>query len=172
MILKRKRSYLPEFVYGSMDGLVTTFAIVTGAAGAGFPAGVILIMGFANVFADGFSMGSSSYLAALSEDPEHRTVHQKGPFQQGFVTFLSFLAIGIIPLLPFILAYFLPEVSSYALQTSIIITMVGFAGVGYISGIVIGGSKLKSAARTVFIGTIAALISFLVGYVLADTFGV
>ena len=172
MILKRKRSYLPEFVYGSMDGLVTTFATVTGAVGAGLPVGIILIMGFANVFADGFSMGSSSYLAALSEDPEHRTVHQKGPFQQGLVTFLSFLAIGVIPLLPFMVAFLFSEVSPYALPISIAITMIGFAGVGYVSGITIGGNKLRSAARTIFIGSIAALISYFVGFMLADTFGV
>lgn len=172
MILKRRRTYLPEFVYGSMDGLVTTFAIVTGSVGAGLPAGVTLILGFANVLADGFSMGSSSYLAALSEDPEHRRLHQKRPLQQGFTTFVSFLIIGLIPLVPFVVAYVLPVFAPYAVVTSVSITIFGFAGVGYISGIVVGGSKMKSAARTVFIGTVAALISFLVGYALADTFGV
>src|SRR5688572_28390884 len=60
-------NYLGEFVYGGIDGIVTTFAVVAGAAGAGFDTAVVIILGFANLVADGFSMAVSAYLAARSE---------------------------------------------------------------------------------------------------------
>lgn len=59
--------YLAEFVYGGIDGSVTTFAVVAGASGAGFDSSVILILGFANLIADGFSMSVGCYLSNKSE---------------------------------------------------------------------------------------------------------
>ena len=61
-------SYLQDFIYGAIDGAVTTFAVVAGAAGAGLPAGLVLVFGVANLFADGFSMAVSNYLGNRSED--------------------------------------------------------------------------------------------------------
>ncbi|MGV8843857.1 MAG: VIT1/CCC1 transporter family protein [Pseudomonas sp.] len=54
-------------ILGAIDGCVTTFAVVAGAVGAGLPASVALIMGFANLFADGFSMAVSNYEAIKAE---------------------------------------------------------------------------------------------------------
>lgn len=59
--------YLPEFVYWGIDGLVTTFAVVAGATGADLPLTVVLILWFANLFADGFSMSVGSYMASKAE---------------------------------------------------------------------------------------------------------
>lgn len=61
------QDYLPEFVYGGIDGSITTFAILAGSVGADLNASVVLILGFANLFADGFSMSVGAYLAAKSE---------------------------------------------------------------------------------------------------------
>lgn len=55
--------YVADAVLGAIDGCVTTFAVVAGAVGAGFSAEVALIMGFANLLADGFSMAVSNYEA-------------------------------------------------------------------------------------------------------------
>lgn len=55
--------YLGDIVYGANDGIVTTFAIVVGVAGAGLSPAVVLILGGSNLLADGFSMGASNYLA-------------------------------------------------------------------------------------------------------------
>ena len=60
--------YFDDFIYGSIDGAVTTFAIVAGVMGASLPAGIILILGFANLFADGFSMASANYQASKSRN--------------------------------------------------------------------------------------------------------
>lgn len=57
-------SYLRDLIYGAIDGAVTTFAVVAGATGAGLSNGVVVIMGVANLFADGFSMGVSNFLGS------------------------------------------------------------------------------------------------------------
>lgn len=60
-------SYVGDFILGAVDGAVTTFAIVAGAAGAGLSNGVVLVLGLANVLADGFSMAAGNYLRARSD---------------------------------------------------------------------------------------------------------
>lgn len=59
--------YLGEMVYGGLDGIITTFAVVSGVAGAQLGANIILILGAANLFADGFSMAVGAYLSTKSE---------------------------------------------------------------------------------------------------------
>jgi VIT1/CCC1 family predicted Fe2+/Mn2+ transporter len=59
--------YLGEIVYGGIDGIVTTFAIVAGSVGAGLSSAIVLILGSANLVADGFSMGVGAYLSSKSE---------------------------------------------------------------------------------------------------------
>jgi VIT1/CCC1 family predicted Fe2+/Mn2+ transporter len=59
--------FIGEVVYGGLDGIVTTFAVVAGVAGANLGANVLLILGMANLFADGFSMAVGSYLSTKSE---------------------------------------------------------------------------------------------------------
>lgn len=63
----RRSQFLADAVLGSTDGIVTTFAVVAGATGASLTAGIVLIMGFANLAADGFSMAVSNYLGARSQ---------------------------------------------------------------------------------------------------------
>ena len=58
---------IEEFVYGATDGAVTTFAVVAGVVGAALSPSIILILGFANLFADGFSMAVGNYLGAKSQ---------------------------------------------------------------------------------------------------------
>jgi VIT1/CCC1 family predicted Fe2+/Mn2+ transporter len=60
-------SYLGDAVLGAIDGCVTTFAVVAGAVGAGFPRGVAIVLGFANLLADGFSMAVGNYQATRSD---------------------------------------------------------------------------------------------------------
>lgn len=60
--------YLKDFIYGAIDGAVTTFAVVAGVAGAGLSSGIIIILGLANLLADGFSMAISNYLGTRAEN--------------------------------------------------------------------------------------------------------
>jgi len=63
----RPQSYLRDFIYGGVDGSITTFAVVSGVAGAGLASGVVIILGAANLIADGFSMAVSNYLGTRAE---------------------------------------------------------------------------------------------------------
>ncbi|MCA9811444.1 MAG: VIT1/CCC1 transporter family protein [Nitrosarchaeum sp.] len=60
--------HFDDFIYGSIDGAVTTFAIVAGVVGASLPSNIILILGFANLFADGFSMAAANYQATKARN--------------------------------------------------------------------------------------------------------
>ncbi len=63
-----KPSFFSDAVLGAIDGCVTTFAIVSGTVGAGFSASVALVMGIANLIADGFSMAISNYEANKAQE--------------------------------------------------------------------------------------------------------
>ena len=62
-----RSEYIGEFVYGGIDGAITTFAVVAGAAGAGADISWVLIFGFANLLADGFSMSVGNYFSSKAE---------------------------------------------------------------------------------------------------------
>lgn len=62
--------YLRDWVYGGIDGAITTFAIVAGVVGAGLSAKIIIILGLANLIADGFSMAASAYSGTKTEADE------------------------------------------------------------------------------------------------------
>lgn len=70
------QEYLREFVYGGIDGAVTTFAVVAGGFGANLDPGILIILGFANLLADGFSMSVGAFLSAKSEQ-DNFTKHEK-----------------------------------------------------------------------------------------------
>ncbi len=61
-------SYLRDFIYGSVDGAITTFAVVAGVGGAGLSSGVVIILGVANLLADGLSMAVSNFLGTRAEE--------------------------------------------------------------------------------------------------------
>lgn len=69
------KSLVKDFVYGAIDGAVTTFAIVAGVVGANLETSTILILGFANILADGFSMAASNYLGTKAENEEKSLIH-------------------------------------------------------------------------------------------------
>lgn len=60
-------NYLRDFIYGGIDGVVTTFAIVAGVVGASLSPAIVLILGFANLIGDGFSMAASNYSGTKAE---------------------------------------------------------------------------------------------------------
>jgi VIT1/CCC1 family predicted Fe2+/Mn2+ transporter len=69
--------YLGDLVYGGLDGIITTFAVVSGVAGANLGTGVILILGMANLLADGFSMATGAYLSTKSEQEYYDKERQR-----------------------------------------------------------------------------------------------
>jgi VIT1/CCC1 family predicted Fe2+/Mn2+ transporter len=70
------KDYISEFVYGGIDGVITTFAVVAGAAGANAELYWVLIFGFANLIADGFSMSVGNYFS-VKADRDNYDKHRK-----------------------------------------------------------------------------------------------
>ena len=152
------KNYLPEFVYGGIDGTITTFAIVSGVVGASLSHTIILILGFANLFADGFSMAVSDYLSEKSREDLLKKRGKSLATKRATVTFFSFLIIGFIPLLSFVFGF----KNQYIF--SAVLTALALIIVGYFKGILTGKSKFKSSLQTLIVGGIAASIAFFVGY--------
>lgn len=92
-------------VYGANDGIITTFAVVAGVAGAGLSANIVLILGIANLVADGLSMGLGDFLGERSEQKlrkeRKQTFTEVRLWETGLITFLSFAVAGFLPLLPY-----------------------------------------------------------------------
>jgi len=70
-------NWVSDFVYGGIDGAVTTFAVVAGVQGASLSVPIILILGFANLFADGFSMSVSKYSSDKAELEQFEKIRQE-----------------------------------------------------------------------------------------------
>jgi len=156
-------NYLPDAVYGSNDGIITTFAVVASAMGAGLEVKVVIILGIANLLADGFSMGSSSYLAKKSArdiarvqgDPPRRVL----PFLGACTTFAAFVAAGSVPLLPF----FFPFSGADPFIASIAVTFLAFFMVGGLRSYATERGVISSGLEMLCIGGTAALIAYGVG---------
>ena len=163
-----KATLLGDSVFAANDGLVTTFAIIAGAHGAGMNGSVVLILGFANLFADGLSMAGGNYLGLKSEIKYKGTSaieksHDHSPIRHGAVTFLSFSIAGLIPLIPYIFGF----ESSFNLSAILVATSLFL--IGLVRGKLIVGSAVKSAFEVLVVGGIAALVAYMVGLAL-DTF--
>ena len=159
--------YLPQLVYGGIDGSITTFAVVAGVIGASLSSSIVLILGFANLFADGFSMATSDYFSIKSEnDLYSKKKKKKSPLKNALATFLAFLVVGFIPLLSFVIAYLSRNESLIRNQFLYSVILTGFALfiVGWFKGYITQKHKLKSALETLVIGSIAAGLAFGVGY--------
>lgn len=150
--------YLPQFVYGSIDGTITTFAVVSGIAGASLSTSFVLILGIANVLADGFSMACSNYLSMRSKE---RTTFSFS-LKTSFATFFAFVLVGLVPLLPYILQFDKNKV----FIISCIFTAITFFTIGYVKGKTLNKSKIGSGLETLFVGGAAAAIAYIVGFLL------
>lgn len=148
------RKYLPSIVYGGSDGAVTTFAVMAGAVGAGFDTRVIIVLGLANLCSDGFSMASADYLAEDSRAKEDKLQ----AFKNAVVTFVSFIGIGFIPLLPILVT-----MHARKFVLSIIFTLITFAMIGYVRAMLLKRSKFELMMQSVIIGSICASLAYFVG---------
>ena len=71
-----EHSYLRDWIYGGIDGTITTFAVVSGVAGAGLSPVIVLILGFANLLADGFSMAAGNFLGTRAEQDDFKNLEE------------------------------------------------------------------------------------------------
>lgn len=221
-------AYIKDAVYAANDGIVTTFAVVAGVAGAALDPIVVLILGFASLFADGFSMASGNFLGSrsevrvyerqrrgqersLQENPQkergdieyilasrgyegeklramldlimdnkqfavdlmmdeevHILKPEDGrPLRSAFVTFFSFIAVGLVPLLPYL---FVAE-SGAPFFYAVLFTGAVLFGVGAVRVIFMGGSWLWAGVEMLLVGGFAAAISYGIGAFLRGLVG-
>ncbi len=155
--------HLGNIIYGANDGIVTTFAVVAGASGASLSSSVIIILGVANLVADGFSMGASRYLSLKSEhDLQSDKGEERGvrsPLEDGFATFISFGIFGFVPLIPFI---FLGTEHSFLISS--ISTAGAFFLMGALRKLIMRRNFFLLGLETLFVGALASIISYGLGY--------
>lgn len=214
--------YLGEFVYGGIDGSVTTFAVVSGAVGAGLNSSVILILGCANLLADGLAMSIGAFLSTKAEkekydkterleyweiehlpDKEREEIREiyeakgfsgelleqvvdvitadndrwvdvmmkeelemhretKSAVWVGAATYISFLILGLIPLLVYFWDFAIAPVQN-KFTWSMALTFSAFAIIGYLKAYINGSSKIRAVAETLILGGLAAAVSYYVG---------
>jgi vacuolar iron transporter family protein len=154
-----------QFVYGATDGTVTTFAVVAGSSGGGLSPQVALTLGFANLMADGISMGISTYLSEETTEQIRRTKKSK-KLLDAIVTFLSFLLVGSIPLLSYVYYFAYDGSDAVLFQSSSVLAMSSFILIGILRAKVTGTGLLKNVIETSMLGAIAATAAFTVGKVI------
>lgn len=165
---KIKPDILRAIVYGANDGIITTFAVVAGVSGAGLSANIILILGIANMIADGISMGLGDYLGERSEQKlrKHRggKYESNGLWKSGLATIISFNVAGTLPLLPYFLLFIgLKLPTNLQLMYSTIATALALFTVGSLRTFLTKGSWWKNGLEMLGIGAIAASVAFLLG---------
>ncbi len=161
------RHYLGDLVYGANDGIITTFAVVAGVAGAALPARTIIILGFANLLADGFSMGASNVLAIRSGEALRASdglgVEEPFAVRHGTATFAAFILAGAVPLL----AYLWPGSIEGRFPVAAVLTLVALFGVGASRTFVTRAGWLKSGLEMLVLGAVAAGVAYGVGAYIA-----
>ena len=161
------RHYLRDLVFGANDGIITTFAVVAGVAGGELAASVVLIIGAANLAADGVSMGVGNLLAirahesarAAQDLPEEEAF----PWKHGLATLAAFVGAGAVPLVP----YLVPLPPDHRLAWSATMTMAALFGVGAARATVTLDRWWSTGLETLALGAVVALAAFGAGWLIA-----
>jgi len=96
------QNYMPHLVYGANDGIVTTFVVIASISGASLSSSIVLILGIANLVADGFSMGVSNVLSVRSTLTAATRPALVDASRTGAATFAAFFVAGLLPLSAYI----------------------------------------------------------------------
>ena len=139
-----------DFVYGGVDGTITTFAIMIGAIGSGVSSTNVIILSLASLFADGFSMGVSSYESVI--DPGENAA------AKGLATFSAFVAVGAIPI--WVYYVYRDESDEDQLHATVVASLMCLFLIGLMKGVVMESNALRSGLKTMSLGAIAGGISY------------
>lgn len=146
---------------------MTTFAVVAGVAGAGLSAKIIIILGIANMIADGLSMGIGDYLGERSEqrlrDIQSGDGQSLGLWKTGLVTFVAFVIAGSLPLLPYWLQFVGLPILENQFPLSVFATMAALFLVGSSRTFFTKGKWWLNGLEMLGIGAIAAVAAFGLG---------
>lgn len=161
--------YLRDLVYGASDGVITTTAVIASAAGASFEPRVGIILGLANLAADGLSMGASNYLGLKSElEQRGASVSDEAPWRHGAVTMLAFVVAGGIPMLSYA-AVGLSENARFGLGLALAFVVLAF--VGGARSLFLRAGVVRCAAEMVVVAGGASAAAYLLGWLVAPLLG-
>jgi vacuolar iron transporter family protein len=153
--------YLRDVVYGALDGIITTMAVIAGSAGAQLPARIAIILGLANLVADGLSMGASNYLGLKSElEQAGRGVAAEAPWRHGRATAAAFVLVGSLPLLGYVVA---PAAGVAPLAVATVFSAVALLAAGAVRAPFVHKRVLPSSLEMLFVGACAGAAAYGVG---------
>jgi VIT1/CCC1 family predicted Fe2+/Mn2+ transporter len=165
------RHYVRELIYGANDGIITTFAVVAGVAGGGLSLRVVLIIGAANLIADGLSMAAGNYLSIRSHESvleaQNLPEEEAFPARHAAATFLAFLVAGTVPLAP----YMIPALTTDRFTLSIALTLLAMFAVGASRALIANVRWWRAGGEMLGLGGLVALLAYASGAVVAALVG-
>ncbi len=169
--LQIARHYVRELVYGANDGIITTFAVVAGVSGGGLPLRVVLIIGAANLFADGLSMAVGNFLSIRAHESvleaQDLPEEEARPFRHGMATFLAFAAAGAMPLVPYMLSA--PPFDRFAMSATL--TLMSLFAVGALRALIARVRWWRAGLEMSGLGAIVAAVAYGSGALVAALAG-
>jgi VIT1/CCC1 family predicted Fe2+/Mn2+ transporter len=170
-LLQVARHYVRELIYGSNDGLITTFAVVAGVAGGGLALPVVLIIGAANLVADGLSMAVGNYLSIRSHESvleaQQLPEEEAAPGRHAGATFLAFVVAGSLPLVPYMMGPWPFD----RFIGSVALTLAGMFGVGASRALIADVVWWKAGFEMSGLGAAVAALAYGSGALVADVVG-
>ena len=161
------RHYIRDLVYGANDGIITTFAVVSGVAGGQLSQLAVLVIGVANLAADGVSMGAGNFLAIRADERARQAEGlpelERHPWKHGLATLLAFVVAGAIPLLPYALRIGAPD----RLIASTAATFVTLFLLGALRALITRDRWWTTGIETLLLGAIVAGAAYSAGRLVA-----
>jgi len=165
------RHYIRDIIYGANDGIITTFAVVAGVTGGALSTRAVLIVGVANLFADGLSMGVGNYLSIRSHESAlaalGRPEEESHPIRHGVATLLAFVAAGALPLLP----YSLQAIGDNRFALSVVLTFAALFAVGASRSAVTLDRWWSAGLEMLLLGLVVAAAAYGSGALVAEIVG-
>jgi VIT1/CCC1 family predicted Fe2+/Mn2+ transporter len=162
------RHYIRDLVYGANDGIITTFAVVAGVAGGSLSAAAVLVVGAANLAADGVAMGVGNLLAIRANESalaaDGRPEEEAYPWKHGLATLIAFVGAGVVPLLP----YMIPAVSGGRLLGSTVLTMASLFAVGVVRAGITRDRWWSTGFEMLMLGGVVAVAAYGAGALAAS----
>lgn len=161
------RHYIRDLVYGANDGIVTTFAVVAGVAGGALSHTAVLIVGAANLAADGLSMAAGNFLSIRAHESareaENLPEEEAHPWKHAAATFVAFVVAGSLPLAP----YLLPPMAPGRLAWSAAVTFGSLFAVGATRTTVTVDRWWKAGLEMLLLGILVAATAYGAGALIA-----
>jgi len=166
-VVATARHYIRDLVYGANDGIITTFAVVGGATGGALSHTAVLVIGCANLAADGMSMGIGNLLAIRAHErareAQNLPEEEAYPWKHGVATLLAFVGAGALPLLPFVMPLSPAEQPLWSTVT----TFSALFAMGASRSAITTERWWRSGLETLLLGAVVALAAYGAGAVVA-----